>query len=133
MFSVPNIAVENAMACLVFRGLCLGSLSDDYGDTSELTTLRFESAPVSKDSPRKDFPEKVHSIESGPHRPPIAIEMTQMTEFQYDDGRDPGENESHRTDWNRRIVLCMTGAKITSIEKKKVEISQGELATAPSY
>jgi len=95
MFSVPNIAVENAMACLVFRGLCLGSLSDDYGDTSELTTLRFESAPVSKDSPRKDFPEKVHSIESGPHRPPIAIEMTQMTEFQY--GKDPGENESHRT------------------------------------
>jgi hypothetical protein len=98
MLAAPNWALENAMACLVFRGLILGSLSDDYEDATNLTTLRFASPPVSKDSPRKDFPDKVHTIESVLHRPPIAIEMSQMTEFQHDDARELGEKESHRTD-----------------------------------
>jgi hypothetical protein len=100
MFSMPNFALANAMACVVFRGLHLGSLSDDYEDTSKLTTLRFvmESPPVSKDYVHKGFPDKVHSIETLHHRPPIAIEITQMTECQYDDGRDLSENESHRSD-----------------------------------
>jgi hypothetical protein len=95
LMSSPNFAIENAMACLVFRGLSLGKLSDDYEDSAKLSTLRFDCPPVSKDFPRKDFPDKVHGIESVPHHPPIAVEMTQMTEFQY--GKDPGENESHRT------------------------------------
>ena len=89
---MPNFALANAMACLVFRGLHLGLLSDDYEDTSKLTTLRFvESPPGSKVAERKDFPDKAHSIESVLHRPPIAIEITQMTEFQHDDARELGE------------------------------------------
>ena len=102
MFSVPNIALESAMACRVFRGIRLGLINDSTThDQSTLrnhdfkfSTLRFAKPP---------HPTTVGSVNDrgfNSRRPtsPVAVKITRTRESGDPCGYPPGKSSHDKDD-----------------------------------
>jgi hypothetical protein len=81
MFSVPNIALESAMACRVFRGIKLGRIVDN-NITHDHTTLQIPK----RSHPTTEGSENEYALKSGGlrlssgHTVPLAVEISKTME-----------------------------------------------------
>jgi hypothetical protein len=99
MFSVPNIALESAMACRVFRGVKLGRIVDN-NTTHNHTTLqiRKHSHPTTEGSANEyAFKSGGLRLSSG-HTVPLAVEISKTMESGDPYGYPPGKPGSASRD-----------------------------------
>lgn len=76
MFSVPNIALESAMACRVFRAVKLGFIKDTHlttnGSTLRSTRLQFDNGDsIALKQSTPDSSQNVH----------VNVDITKTTDF----------------------------------------------------
>ena len=88
MFSVPNLALENAMACRVYRAVKLGVIknhqSANYG-----ITVTYPSAP---EASSHELAFKQPTLDES-HNVNIVVDITQMTDTDMNDGRVSRQEE----------------------------------------
>lgn len=89
MFAVPNLALENAMACRVYRAVQLGFIKDPesthYGNTVESpnSAPKESHCELAFKCPTLDESRNMH----------IIVNITQTTDMDIDDGHILGQRE----------------------------------------
>jgi len=90
MFSVPNLALENAMACRVYRAVILGFIKDPESTHHGNTVESPNNAPKESD---RGLAFKHHTSDESRNMHVIA-NITQTPEMDIYDGHTLGQRES---------------------------------------
>ena len=96
MFTAPNIALESAMACRVFRGVRLGLIKEKGGNTTQDAAIHLTKRSGSASTNGHTFKSQDFK---GPRVPvPVAVEITRTTESG-DPFSSPGKKYEFKSVW----------------------------------
>jgi len=92
MLSVPNIALENSMACRVYRAVKLGLIKNHQSTRFGLSFLS-SSAPSAPEQPGHEFASKTPPLDD-PHNIQINVDITRTTDMKIRDDDVLGKQSS---------------------------------------